>query len=566
MLGALDCRVGQAQVLVDGPGLYAVTNHVAVDPTERLAGDMDVVQELEPGTLVRVVCVVLRSDEAKVRARLDYPQGWISLHDTSDGFRWAIRYDRFPRRTALLFIVVLVCHAFVLVGALGCAHQIRSIWARIGGTAHLTSEFAEAVGDALLHAGRAGREELHGYASHMEAAMAATADFELRLSESGRNLDVASDESPTIRESLAIDAYRSASLQLAEAVEPLVMSLNRHRSALEQADSRWGSRFLADIRLVLNDIDSILSSVVPLNGLWVCHSAPNLGLLVTHMQLALANIDDFEAGAARVMRRTLHAHATIRRQLHRVLNLPNDEAVDLAKELVALARSPRLWAKSDSTEQARASTATGNVSSEVVALKKAVGTPVVGVATAGRAYAAAAQQACDELAVLHDVASDLSERAPVEFRGFARTCRLVAALLFGATLLIAILCLGCALLLEFAWHSDVVTKGHSRHRVGTPGVKRILHGALARVSLDSRLGSLVLLLDVLGALLLAVSFAVGLVAMQTNMVSVGCASAHLFRRDTLCTMTFGELGQALDVHLHRGQGCRKAGMLFCEGE
>jgi len=563
--GKVDCRVGQPQVLADGPGLYAVTNRVAVDPTDRLAGDVDVIQELEPGTLVRVVCVVLRSDEAKVRARLDYPEGWISLHDTSDGFRWAIRHERFPRLTALLFAVVLVCHFFALVGALGCAHQIHSIWARIGGTAHLTSEFAETVGDALLHAGRAGQVELHGYASQLEAAMAAATEFELQLSDSGRHLEVASDNNPALRDNLALDAYRSASLQLAEAIEPLVLSLKRHWDALGEADGRWGPGFWRDIRLVFNAIDSILSSVVPLNGLWVCHSAPNLGLTVTHMQLASATVDDFEAGATRVMARTLHAHATIRRQLHRVLDLPNDEAVDLAKELVALARGPQLSAKSGSTEQARALTEMGNISFEVVALREAVGAPVVGVATAGREHAATAQQACDRLAVLHDVASDLSDQAPVEFSGFALACRITAAMLFGAALLVALACLGCALHLELTWHSDALINGHGRQRTGMPGVKRILHGALARVSLDSRLGLLVLLLDVLGALLLAVSLTVGLVAMQTNMVSVGCSSAQLFHRDSLCTMTFGELGQALDMHLHRGQGCRRAGILFCEG-
>jgi len=563
--GGVDCRVGQAQILLDSPGLYAVTNRVAVDPTERLAGGMDVVQELEPGTLVRVVCVIFRSDEGRVRARLDYPEGWISLFDTSDGFRWAIKHERFPRLTALLFLAVLVCHAFAFIGALGCAHQIRIVWAKIGGTAHLTADLAETIGDALLHAGRAGQVELHDYALKMEAAMAAAADFETQLSESGRHLDVVSDKSPTDRESLALDAYRSASLQLAGSVEPLVMSLQRHRSALEEANNKWVPRLWKDIRLVFNAIDSILSSVVPLNGLWVCHSAPNLGLTMTHMQLAMATLDDFEAGTARVMRRTLHAHATIRRQLHRVLDLPNDQAVDLAKELVALARSPRLSAKSGSTEHARVLTETGIVSFEVVALRKAAGAQVVGVATAGREHAATAQQAYDRLAVLHDVASDLSERAPVEFSGFALACRITAAILFGAALLVALACLGCALHLEFTWHSDVAINGHGRHKTGMPGVKSILHGALARVSLDSRLGMLVLVLDFLGAMLLAVALAVGLVAMQTNMVSVGCASAQLFRRETNCTMTFGELGRAFDVHLHRGHGCRRAGMLFCEG-
>jgi len=346
---------------------------------------------------------------------------------------------------------------------------------------------------------------------------------------------------------------------------PLVLSLERHRTALEDAHGKWGPRFWRDIRLVFGAIDSILSSVVPLTGLWVCHSAPKLGLTMTHMQLALASIDDFEAGATRIMTRTLHAHATIRRQLHRVLDLPNDEAVDLAKELVALARVPRLSAKSGNKEQARVLTEVGNISFEVVALRKAVGAPLVGVATTGREHAATAQQACDRLAALHDVASDLSDQAPLEFSGFALACRIAAAMLFGATLLVALACLGCALHLEFTWHSDVATNGLSRHRSGMPGVKRILHGTLARISLNSRLGLLVLLLDILGALLLVVSFAVGLVAMQTDMVSMGCASAQVFHRDTLCTMTFGELGQALDVHLHRGQGCHRAGILFCDG-
>lgn len=77
----------------DRPGPYkveqeSIVNTVA-DYTSALAQE---VTRLKVGTIVNVLEVMRRDDLKRVRARIAEPEGWISLLDTSDGYRWAKRH------------------------------------------------------------------------------------------------------------------------------------------------------------------------------------------------------------------------------------------------------------------------------------------------------------------------------------------------------------------------------------------------------------------------------------------------------------------------------------------
>lgn len=78
----------------DGPGLYTIINRVAVEHTWQLIGESNWATVLEPGTLVNVLEVKILPQEQRVRARVEAPAGWISLTDTTDGFRWARKAAR----------------------------------------------------------------------------------------------------------------------------------------------------------------------------------------------------------------------------------------------------------------------------------------------------------------------------------------------------------------------------------------------------------------------------------------------------------------------------------------
>mmetsp|Transcript_66377 Transcript_66377/g.154251 ORF Transcript_66377/g.154251 Transcript_66377/m.154251 type:complete len:739 (-) Transcript_66377:93-2309(-) len=89
-------RTGKDELREDGPGLYVITHdHTAVTPGVLLAEPIDF---LSAGTCVNVV-EVTRCDLCRVRGRLEKPEGWISLENTQDGYRWARRQSTWDTST-----------------------------------------------------------------------------------------------------------------------------------------------------------------------------------------------------------------------------------------------------------------------------------------------------------------------------------------------------------------------------------------------------------------------------------------------------------------------------------
>lgn len=81
---------GQAQADQDLPGMYTIAHAgTKVGPTEELSKTF--LAELGKGAKVRVVEVVRREKDKRVRGRLDSPSGWISLQNIENGYRWATR-------------------------------------------------------------------------------------------------------------------------------------------------------------------------------------------------------------------------------------------------------------------------------------------------------------------------------------------------------------------------------------------------------------------------------------------------------------------------------------------
>lgn len=72
------------------PGVYKVMAGTAVYRTSTGCSDRDAVGHLAAGQQVSVQQVLNCPSEQRVRGRIDDPQGWIPLLDTSDGFRWVL--------------------------------------------------------------------------------------------------------------------------------------------------------------------------------------------------------------------------------------------------------------------------------------------------------------------------------------------------------------------------------------------------------------------------------------------------------------------------------------------
>lgn len=82
---------------IDSPGSYIVTRATSVSPAFDLLYPNDdmIVDELDEGREIRVVEVVDLVGHGLLRAKLDYPQGWITLVNTETGRRWADRFQTF---------------------------------------------------------------------------------------------------------------------------------------------------------------------------------------------------------------------------------------------------------------------------------------------------------------------------------------------------------------------------------------------------------------------------------------------------------------------------------------
>ncbi|CAE6936500.1 unnamed protein product [Symbiodinium natans] len=87
----LELELHQATLQLDGPGAYLLASDV--DVFEAPARSSRKVGRLPAGEEVYVLEVVHRKAEKRIRGRvaLDGAYGWISLLDTSEGYRWAHR-------------------------------------------------------------------------------------------------------------------------------------------------------------------------------------------------------------------------------------------------------------------------------------------------------------------------------------------------------------------------------------------------------------------------------------------------------------------------------------------
>lgn len=86
---------------VDGPGYYVVLHKAVVTRDKVFLGDESVVTKVGVGNLVKVLEVEYYEEEARLRARIEQPAGWMSLLNTQTGRRWAQRAALCPRNHTL---------------------------------------------------------------------------------------------------------------------------------------------------------------------------------------------------------------------------------------------------------------------------------------------------------------------------------------------------------------------------------------------------------------------------------------------------------------------------------
>jgi hypothetical protein len=81
--------IRQEKTPTDGPGIYVIVDDCLV--TESKSTDSRDVSELKSDQRVRVLEVVRVEEAERMRGRIEQPEGWISLQNTSSGDRWAIK-------------------------------------------------------------------------------------------------------------------------------------------------------------------------------------------------------------------------------------------------------------------------------------------------------------------------------------------------------------------------------------------------------------------------------------------------------------------------------------------
>ncbi len=70
------------------PGYYVTTAEANL--SEHFELSSNTLRMFEPGTEVNVVEVKESKEDEKIRGRIDMPEeGWVSLMNTRDGFKWA---------------------------------------------------------------------------------------------------------------------------------------------------------------------------------------------------------------------------------------------------------------------------------------------------------------------------------------------------------------------------------------------------------------------------------------------------------------------------------------------
>ncbi|CAE6958157.1 unnamed protein product [Symbiodinium sp. CCMP2592] len=78
----------------DQPGRYVIIHDSTfVSETPAVPREEDVVTIVRAGTTVEVVEVLREESQTRVRGRITFPQGWISLLDVASGYRWACRVE-----------------------------------------------------------------------------------------------------------------------------------------------------------------------------------------------------------------------------------------------------------------------------------------------------------------------------------------------------------------------------------------------------------------------------------------------------------------------------------------
>lgn len=82
----------QGSNVKDGPGLYIIT-HSQTGVTSGMSISTGVTTFLVTGAVVNVLETSSSPAEMRVRGRVERPAGWISLVDTTDGYRWAERLE-----------------------------------------------------------------------------------------------------------------------------------------------------------------------------------------------------------------------------------------------------------------------------------------------------------------------------------------------------------------------------------------------------------------------------------------------------------------------------------------
>merc|ERR1712232_1371357 len=71
------------------PGNYVITHdNIKLSPFAALGSALGV-ERLSAGTVINVLEVQILEEEKRVRGRIESPEGWISLMNTENGYRWA---------------------------------------------------------------------------------------------------------------------------------------------------------------------------------------------------------------------------------------------------------------------------------------------------------------------------------------------------------------------------------------------------------------------------------------------------------------------------------------------
>jgi len=88
LTAALEVAGDWMRVQEDVPGVYTIV-HDNTAVSQSVVASPPVIARLPLGTRVVVKEVVHRPQEDRVRGRLELPEGWISIRDMNDGYRWA---------------------------------------------------------------------------------------------------------------------------------------------------------------------------------------------------------------------------------------------------------------------------------------------------------------------------------------------------------------------------------------------------------------------------------------------------------------------------------------------